>query len=62
MVCFSYYGVEPFVEVYGTMNLQAYCSILDNDTFPTLWHLYGMVPCYFQDENVSCHVSEATMQ
>ncbi|KAJ8880273.1 hypothetical protein PR048_016739 [Dryococelus australis] len=52
----------PLVFVRGSMNTEAYCNILDNEMLPTLWRFYGMDPCYFQDDNVRCHVSRATMQ
>ena len=38
-----------------------YCTILDNEILPTLRLFYGMGPSYFQDDNSSFHVSEATM-
>ena len=60
--CFSYYGVETLVIVRGTVNSQTYCTILRNEMLRTLWSFYGMYLCYFQDDNGSCHVSEATMQ
>ena len=61
--CFSSYGVGLLVVIRGTMNSQEYCTIImDNEMLSTLWHLYVMDPCYFQDDNDCCHVSEATMQ
>ncbi|KAJ8892939.1 hypothetical protein PR048_005520 [Dryococelus australis] len=32
------------------MITESYCNILDNEMLPTLWHFYGMDPCYFQDD------------
>ncbi|KAJ8875314.1 hypothetical protein PR048_023209 [Dryococelus australis] len=52
----------PLVFVRRSMNTEAYCDILDNEMLPTLWRIYGMDPCYFQDDNARCHVSRATMQ
>ncbi|KAJ8865614.1 hypothetical protein PR048_033134 [Dryococelus australis] len=60
--CFTTFGAGPLVFVHGSMNTEAYCNILDNEMLPTLWRFYGMDPCYFQDDNASCHVSSATMQ
>ncbi|KAJ8872694.1 hypothetical protein PR048_026307 [Dryococelus australis] len=53
---------RPLVFVRGNMNTEAYCNILDNEMLPTLWRFYGMDPCYFQDDNVRCRVSRATMK
>ncbi|KAJ8882939.1 hypothetical protein PR048_014778 [Dryococelus australis] len=53
---------RPLVFVRGSMNTEAYCTILDNEMLPRLWRFYGMDPCYFQDDNTRCHVSRATMQ
>ncbi|KAJ8887996.1 hypothetical protein PR048_007481 [Dryococelus australis] len=61
-LCFTAFGVGPLVFVRGSMNTEAYCNILDNEMLPKLWRFYGMDPCYFQDDNVRCHVSRATMQ
>ena len=60
--CFLYYAVGSVMVVRGKMNSQAYCTVLDNGIFPSACYFYGMVLCYFQDDNTSCHVSEATMQ
>ncbi|KAJ8892574.1 hypothetical protein PR048_005155 [Dryococelus australis] len=59
-LCFTAFGVETLVFVYG--NMKAYCNILDNEILPTLRSFYGMDPCYFQDDNARCHVLRATMQ
>ncbi|KAJ8879843.1 hypothetical protein PR048_020460 [Dryococelus australis] len=61
-LCFTAFGVGPLVFVRGSMNTEAYCNILGNEMLSTLWRFYGMDPCYFQDDNASCHVSRATMQ
>ncbi|KAJ8875702.1 hypothetical protein PR048_023601 [Dryococelus australis] len=53
------FGVGSLVFVRGSMNTVAYCNILDNEMLPTLWHFYGMDPCYFQDDNARCHVSRS---
>ncbi|KAJ8876176.1 hypothetical protein PR048_024085 [Dryococelus australis] len=60
--CFTAFGVGPLVFVRGSMNTEAYCNILDNEMLPTLWRVYRMDPCYFQDDNARYHVSRATMQ
>ncbi|KAJ8866527.1 hypothetical protein PR048_032370 [Dryococelus australis] len=52
----------PLVFVRASMNTEAYCNILDNEMLPTLWRVYGMDTCYFQDGNTRCHASRATMQ
>ena len=57
--CFSYYSLGPQMVVHGSMNSQEYCTILDNEMLLTLWRFYGMDPCYFQNDNASCHVPEA---
>ncbi|KAJ8893198.1 hypothetical protein PR048_005784 [Dryococelus australis] len=54
-LCFTAFGAGPLIFVRGSMNTEAYCSILDNEMLPTLWHFYGMDPCYFQDDNARCH-------
>lgn len=28
---------------------------------PTLWQFYWVDPCYFRDENATCHFARATM-
>ncbi|KAJ8878320.1 hypothetical protein PR048_018897 [Dryococelus australis] len=61
-LCFTAFGVGQLVFVRVSMNTEAYCNILDSEMFPILWRFYGMGPCYFQDDNVRCHVSRATMQ
>ncbi|KAJ8875985.1 hypothetical protein PR048_023893 [Dryococelus australis] len=61
-LCSTASGVEPLVFVRGNMNTEAYCIILDNEILPTLRRIFGMDPCYFQDDNARCHVARATMQ
>ncbi|KAJ8875035.1 hypothetical protein PR048_022925 [Dryococelus australis] len=50
-LCFTAFGVGPLVFVRGSMNTEAYCNILDNEMLLTLWSIYGMDPCYFQDDS-----------
>ncbi|GIY78347.1 transposable element tcb1 transposase [Caerostris darwini] len=42
------------------LNADGYCTILDDNVLPTLWQFYGLDPCYFEDDNASCHVSTLT--
>ena len=56
----SWYGLEPLVPIHGKINSDVYCTILDDNVLPTLWQFYGLDPCYFQDDNASCHVSTLT--
>ena len=56
----SWYGLGPLVPIHGKINSNVYCTILDDNVLPTLWQFYGLDPCYFQDDNASCHVSTLT--
>lgn len=59
--CFSWYGTGPLVAIPGRLNAGTYCTILDDHALPTLWQFYGVDPCYFQDDNATCHVASSTM-
>lgn len=44
MICwyFSCIVLEPLVPIYGILNTDAYCTILDDNVLSTLWLLYGL--------------------
>ncbi|GFQ64610.1 hypothetical protein TNCT_189141 [Trichonephila clavata] len=63
------YGVVMFVTVwtgtldcaiYGKLNANSYSTILDKAVLSTLWQIFGLDPCYFQDDNATCHVARST--
>ncbi|KAJ8880812.1 hypothetical protein PR048_017283 [Dryococelus australis] len=57
-LCFTPVGVGPLVFIRGSMDIEDYCNILDDEMLPTLWCFYGMDPCYFQDDNPRCHIPD----
>ena len=59
--CFSWYGTGPLVAIPGRLNAETYSTILDDHALPTLWQFYGVDPCYFQDDNATCHVARSTL-
>ena len=57
----SWCGTGPLVAIPGRLNAETYSTILDDHVLPTLWQFYGVDPCYFQDDNATCHVARSTL-
>lgn len=49
------------VTIPGRLNAETYCIILDNLALILLFQFHGVNPCYFHDDNDTCHVARITV-
>lgn len=50
----------PLVAIPGRLNVETYCTILDNNALSMLLQFYYVDACLSKDDNVTCHVASVT--
>ncbi|GFV70453.1 hypothetical protein TNCV_4798721 [Trichonephila clavipes] len=55
-----HHGLGSMITTRGKLNADSYCTFKDKNVIPTLRQFYGLDHCYFQDDNVTCHVARST--